>query len=126
MPSLLFNIELLAICFHFRSHCENLLTKFTDIDSLSLSHNTKLLFGPQDWNPPPGAPQYCHQSTPHMQATCGNYHYDKGLVGLAHANNVEVYASIGGKEGWSDKFVEMASEQESRLMVRDDEFLKFI
>eukprot|EP00571_Detonula_confervacea_P004885 CAMPEP_0172318096 /NCGR_PEP_ID=MMETSP1058-20130122/33840_1 /TAXON_ID=83371 /ORGANISM="Detonula confervacea, Strain CCMP 353" /LENGTH=615 /DNA_ID=CAMNT_0013032827 /DNA_START=281 /DNA_END=2124 /DNA_ORIENTATION=+ len=75
--------------------------------------DAQLLFGPSDWNPPANASMYCHQSSADIDPQCGYHHYEKGLIGGAHMNGVEVYTSIGGPES-SEKFSEMASDPEAR------------
>jgi len=65
-----------------------------------------VLFGPVNWNPSPGAKEYCHKTTNSEEPICRTYHYEKGLIGGAHMNGCDVYATVGG-DGSSDEVLSM-------------------
>jgi hypothetical protein len=81
--------------------------------------DSQLLFGPTDWNPndPENAPEYCHFDSPdNDMKDCGHHFYSMGLLGMAHANGVEVYPTIGGM-GYGAEFSKMASDPKARMKV---------
>ncbi|KAL7548413.1 hypothetical protein ACHAWF_011704, partial [Thalassiosira exigua] len=74
--------------------------------------DSNLLFGPQNWNPQPGEPQFCSWDSPTGKA-CRYHIFEEGLVNLAHEAGAEIFPSLGG---WSlsDAFVPMAANAGSR------------
>ena len=60
-----------------------------------------------------------------MVPQCGYHFTEKGLIGGAHANGVEVYPTIGG-ETMSDEFVAIASDPEVRTTVSWAMVLNFV
>jgi len=76
-------------------------------------NDPQVLFGPVDWSPSGGANRHCHLSTHQMQPMCNFYKYDKGLIGRAHMNTVQVFASIGGI-GSAETFSRIAASAEAR------------
>ena len=60
-----------------------------------------------------GANRHCNLPTHQMQPMCNFYKYEKGLIGRAHMNAVQVFASIGGA-GNAETFSRIAASAESR------------
>lgn len=76
-------------------------------------NDAQVLFGPVDWSPSEGANRHCHLPNHQMQPMCNFYNYDKGLIGRAHMNAVEIYASVGGI-GSAETFSRIAASAEAR------------
>ena len=93
--------------------------KFELDSGTDVNADPRILFGPRDWNANPSDSRtYCHRSSTDAQAQCGHYFHERGLIGGAHANGVEVYSVVGGADG-SEKFSEMAADPETRTKVRN-------
>jgi len=77
----------------------------------------QVLYGPQNWNPAPGAAEQCSWTSP-TGKSCSVHKTEEGLIGLAHAAGAQVYPSLGG---WtlSDAFVPMAADPVSRAIFAD-------
>jgi len=77
-----------------------------------------VLFGPINYNPQPGATQYCSWDAPN-QKSCSAHVYEKGLISLVHAAGAEIYPSIGG---WtlSDNFPVVAASSAARTKLANE------
>ncbi len=61
-----------------------------------------------------GAKEYCHKTKKNEEPICRSYHYEKGLIGGAHMNGCDVYATIGGDGSSGEVLSMVASDKEAR------------